>query len=725
MGTFERIRRISPYALVAFAIIFVGFMVASDADISSILRQGQDYRTAVIAKINGKKILYKDFEEEVRQQIEQQRKQSTAENLDIDENQVRKSLWAEKLEDILLNQEALKMGIQVTDQEILDVLLDNPPDYLRKPFTDSAGNFQRQTYLEIITNPDIIYKRLPNTVPQEEKRRIVEQFKQDLINIEKYLRKEHLLNSVRTLVSIASSFTSPLYAKEKFIKDNSIADVRAIFFDINDIPDKSVSVSDEEIKIYYEENKHFYPEKPRKKIKYAIFKIVPSSQDSQVVQKIIKKFSDELTLLEDIQERSRLFEKKFKEYNGEISEYKLAKDLPSQLAPYITSIPVGQVVGPIQTTDGTYFIRLEDIRKGENEVVRASHILIEFGNNKDSALTFAKEILKRAKKGEEFETLARKYSQDKGSAINGGDLGYFGKGMMVKPFEDACFSAKPGDIIGPVETQFGFHIIKVYDKKSDEYKYSYIKLVPTVSRNTERILNRNAKMLKEKIKNGIPFDSAAKEFNVFVRTTDFFERTRPVLGSNYLTALAFDGKVGEILEPFELQNQGIIVAQIIDERKGGFTPLEDLKEKIRFTLIKTKKLDLVEKKANEVYNRIKNIGSLAKVQQIDSTLRYYDWHDILNNGFITGFGQDFAFTEKIFLSPMNQINPPFRGERGYYIFEVYRKVMPDEVTVRNDWRKTYNNIISNWRQSAYIMWFNKVKENADIKDFRSKFYREY
>ncbi len=725
MGTFERIRRISPYALVAFAIIFVGFMVASDADISNILRQGQDYRTAVIAKINGKKILYKDFEEEVRQQIEQQRKQSTAENLDIDENQVRKSLWAEKLEDILLNQEAQKMGIQVTDQEILDVLLDNPPDYLRKPFTDSAGNFQRQTYLEIITNPDVIYKRLPNTVPQEEKRRIVEQFKQDLINIEKYLRKEHLLNSVRTFVSIASSFASPLYAKEKFIKDNSIADVRAIFFDINDIPDKSVSVSDEEIKKYYEENKHFYPEKPRRKIKYAIFKIVPSSQDTQVVQKIIKKFSDELSLLDDIQERSRLFEKKFKEYNGEISEYKLAKDLPSQLASFITSIPVGQVVGPIQTTDGTYFIRLEDIRKGENEVVRASHILIEFGYNKDSALTFAKEILKRAKKGEEFESLARKYSQDKGSAINGGDLGYFGKGMMVKPFEDACFSAKPGDIIGPIETQFGFHIIKVYDKKSDEYKYSYIKLVPTVSRTTERILNRNAKMLKEKIKNGIPFDSAAKEFNVFVRTTDFFERTRPVLGSNYLTALAFDGKVGEILEPFELKNQGIIVAQIIDERKGGFTPLEDLKEKIRFTLIKKKKLDLVEKKATEVYNRIKNIGSLAKVQQIDSTLRYYDWHDIRNNGFITGFGQDFAFTEKIFLSPMNQINPPFRGERGYYIFEVYRKVMPDEVTVRNDWRKTYKNIISNWRQSAYIMWFNKVKENAEIKDFRSKFYREY
>ncbi|MFN3270771.1 MAG: peptidylprolyl isomerase, partial [Candidatus Kapaibacteriota bacterium] len=381
----------------------------------------------------------------------------------------------------------------------------------------------------------------------------------------------------------------------------------------------------EEIKEYYNKNKQFFPDKPRRKLKYVLLKIVPSKQDTLTVQKNINKFYEELVKLTDIEERSRLFQRKFTEHNGEVSDYKLAKDLPSQLAPYITSIPIGQVVGPIQTSEGSFFIRLEDIRKGQNEVVKASHILIEFGNNKDSALNVARDLLKKAKAGEDFASLARKYSQDKGSAINGGDLGYFGKGMMVKPFEDACFSAKVGSIIGPIETQFGYHIIWVQDKKSDEYKYSYIKFTPQISRNTERIINRNAKVIKEKLEQGLPFDSIAKEFNLQVRTTDFFERTRAVLGSNYLTALAFEGKVGDVLEPFELKNQGIIVAQISDERKGGFTPLDDLKERITFTLKKNKKLDILEKKANEIYNKIKSLGTLANVKQFDTTLNYQEW----------------------------------------------------------------------------------------------------
>jgi peptidyl-prolyl cis-trans isomerase C len=103
------------------------------------------------------------------------------------------------------------------------------------------------------------------------------------------------------------------------------------------------------------------------------------------------------------------------------------------------------------------------------EQVRASHILIPINSSmtevqKTEARTTAEGILKRVKAGEDFAALAKQYSKD-GSAASGGDLNYFERGKMVPAFEQAAFSLKPGDISPVVETPFGFHIIKVTDRK--------------------------------------------------------------------------------------------------------------------------------------------------------------------------------------------------------------------------------------------------------------------
>ena len=95
---------------------------------------------------------------------------------------------------------------------------------------------------------------------------------------------------------------------------------------------------------------------------------------------------------------------------------------------------------------------------------RASHILISFGDDKAASKKKAEEILAKAKADpSSFAKLAKENSVDTGSAVEGGDLSFFGRGMMVKPFEDAVFSAKKGDIVGPVESDFGWHVIYVTD----------------------------------------------------------------------------------------------------------------------------------------------------------------------------------------------------------------------------------------------------------------------
>jgi peptidyl-prolyl cis-trans isomerase C len=105
------------------------------------------------------------------------------------------------------------------------------------------------------------------------------------------------------------------------------------------------------------------------------------------------------------------------------------------------------------------------------ERVRASHILIGVPQGadavtKDAARKRAEDLLKQVKAGKDFAALAKEHSQDPGSAVQGGDLGYFPRGQMVGAFDEAAFSQAPGTISNLVETQFGFHIIKVVEKQA-------------------------------------------------------------------------------------------------------------------------------------------------------------------------------------------------------------------------------------------------------------------
>ncbi|KAB2330507.1 foldase [Cytobacillus depressus] len=96
---------------------------------------------------------------------------------------------------------------------------------------------------------------------------------------------------------------------------------------------------------------------------------------------------------------------------------------------------------------------------GQEEQVQASHILVG-----DEAT--AKEVIKKLNAGEDFATLAKSYSSDESSSPSGGELGYFGRGEMVQEFEDAAFSLDVGKISDPIKSEYGYHVIKVTDKKA-------------------------------------------------------------------------------------------------------------------------------------------------------------------------------------------------------------------------------------------------------------------
>ena len=135
--------------------------------------------------------------------------------------------------------------------------------------------------------------------------------------------------------------------------------------------------------------------------------------------------------------------------------------LKSELEPKIT----------VSEADSKTFYEENKPRFRQEDSVHASHILIRTPDQADAAAKAkakaqADDLLAQIKKGADFAELARKFSQDPGSAPNGGDLGFFSKGQMVQPFEQAAFNLKPGQMSGVVETPFGFHIIRVSETKA-------------------------------------------------------------------------------------------------------------------------------------------------------------------------------------------------------------------------------------------------------------------
>ena len=126
----------------------------------------------------------------------------------------------------------------------------------------------------------------------------------------------------------------------------------------------------------------------------------------------------------------------------------------------------------------------KNIDKYKKEEVKASHILLKIVDDQMKPLAAdvvkkaeatANDLLVRIKNGEDFASLAKQYSQDPGSAKNGGDLGYFGRGVMVKVFEDTAFGLKKGEVSGVVKSEFGYHIIKAEDKRENVQKFEEVK----------------------------------------------------------------------------------------------------------------------------------------------------------------------------------------------------------------------------------------------------------
>lgn len=724
MGAITRIRQLSPYFLGVVAVLFIAFMVLQDSSCSTIRQQAQNPDAIAVADVNGETFSQAEYEMRVKEYLENLRAQNTrleqqgAKPQEIDENQVRQQIFDQMVDELLLSQAAKDLGVKVTDDELFEAIVINPPAELQF-FKDSTGKFMKSMYQELVTNPARYGEMLSEQgAPPDQVEKQQQLWNQTLRDIETNMRRQKVQELITATVGAVASIASPTYTQMDYTVNNSTADIRYVAITTDGILDTNVAVPDAEINAYYEANKQYYVQKPARKVKYAIFKEEPSQKDSARALKRSNELMQVFSTVTDSAKRDSIFTEKLAAYGGSSSDYTQASEIDPNASLILRGLPVHGVFGPLTTPSGIVYYRLDDKRESNQPTVRASHILIPIeGGNKDSALALANSVLAKARKGEDFAMLAMQNSKDPGSAQKGGDVGYFSKGKMVPEFEKAAFEAEVGSVVGPVETQFGFHIIKVTDKQSTEYKYSEIVIKPIMSTATKQMIVSTSVAMQNEIEDGGVFDSVAKNHNVKVQESRFFGPRTPLLNSAELTAWAFQADKGSVTR-IDVERVGLVVAQLVEERTHGVQPLEDVKDFIVKTLRQRKKLDMMKTRAEQVASACKNAGSLDAALTVDSTYMVRTQTGLRDNGQLTGFGGEFTVTHQAFKQPTGQISNAVRGRRAWFVMITDQRAEADMNAFKKDKVAYLQNIAAKGRQNAYYSWFNTYKENATIVDKR-------
>ncbi|MFQ6003088.1 MAG: peptidylprolyl isomerase, partial [Candidatus Zixiibacteriota bacterium] len=227
------------------------------------------------------------------------------------------------------------------------------------------------------------------------------------------------------------------------------------------------------------------------------------------------------------------------------------------------------------------------------------------------------DIKEEIEEGEDFAVLAQELSDDRSSAQEGGDLGWFGRGKMIQTFEEVAFALKPGEMSEPVKTQFGWHLIKVFDErkkgKEKEIKASHILLKTRISEETLVQLRLKAEEFTDQAEE-FGFAKAAEEQNLPVFETGWFFRGGyiPEIGTNpEVEEFAFHNKVGKESQVIETA-KGLYIFQIKERRPAGISPLEEVKRVIKRKLSKVQADSLAYAEAQRIYDQIKAGKSLKK-----------------------------------------------------------------------------------------------------------------
>jgi peptidyl-prolyl cis-trans isomerase D len=598
-----------------------------------------------------------------------------------------------------------KIGLDVHEDEVVDMVQGkNVSPAIQQAFVNpETGDFDKQRLLA--------YLQQIKGAPQQQQYAWY-LFEKDLKPSRLRLKYENLL--------MKSTYITTEEAKKNYENQTAVAEIKYLYVPYYSVNDSLVSVTDKELETYLGAHSAQYQAQESRSFQYVTIPIEPSSDDTTYFREEIEELIGQIKNIED----DSVFAIINSDGLNPFREYRI-NELPGNVASRLDELEERMVIGPI--FEGTAFklFKITSISEDTTFKARVSHILFkweeESPEEKAKARKEAQDVLNQLQNGENFEILARLHSKDN-SASRGGDLGWGTKGQTwVAAFEAPVFNQKEGGLINRiVESEFGFHIIKVTEPANNQiFKIATISKEVIASDETIEKAFRRAGLFQSSITDYDEFVSKAKADSITLQTATGVtpnQRNIPGLGQARVIVqwLYNTAKVGSISDVFELE--GTYVVAVMTSRKvEGTSTLNDVRTQVSLKVKNKKKADIIMSKLSETSGTLDEMatayGSDAVVHS-SSDLK-------LNTNFLPSVGLAPEAIGKTFTLQGGERTIPIPTENGVVIVEMINFTLAGEIA---DYT-TYKTQMKQGLTSGISYGLSEtIKKQSDIKDERYKFY---
>lgn len=666
----------------------------------SLFRQSQ----MEIGTMGGKSISFQEYEQKLNELTEVYKAKTGASTVNENLNEsLKEQAWLEFTFENVVQPEYDKLGLAVGEDELADLITgSNPSPVIRQNFGDpNTGEINTQAVTRLWNS----YEENPS-------------WQAIVISIEKDVTMDRAFTKYTNIIR-KGLYVPKFLAKNDYVESNEKVDVNYIVRRYSEIADSTVTVSNSDLKKYYNDHKYLFEQTPSRDIEYVTFDIVPSQQDFKAASEYINKVLPEFKAAED--------PKQYVNANSDIPfdgrNYKPGQ-LPDSLSRFMFSANVGDTYGPYFENETYKIARLVKVSSMPDSV-KARHILLQPTEQTQAAVDktrqLADSIRNAVQKGADFAALARKYSVDQGSAQMGGDLGWFEEGRMVPEFNDAAFSMGKGET-RVVESQFGLHVLQVTDKGPETRKVQVAVMARKVDASTatnNEIYARASKFAAE--------NRTQEQFNKAVNdskgTLVKKLASSVTLNDKFISGLqqprelirwAYDASKGEVSEVINLQN-AFVVAVVSQIREGKFATLEQVRPELELAVRKEKKGKLISDQLTKQMEGVKDIQALAG--KLNTNVESASGISFSSFSIGSAGIEPKLIATAATIKP-DQLSMPVQGNNGVYVAYVTSKIAAEGT----DYTPSVQKIGYTLQARSGYETLEALKKLANIEDKRGKFY---